>query len=408
MAASSKAATVNTVFLWEGTDKRGKKVKGQLRGDDRNVVKIELRRQGILPIKVRKKPKPLLSLGNTIKASDISLFTRQLYAMVNAGIPLVQALDMVAQGGKKPKLQELIRSIKNDVEGGTAFAEALGKHPLYFDDLFCNLVNVGEQAGVLDTLLEKIAIYKEKTESIKAKVKKAMIYPASVVTVAIIVTAVILIFVVPQFESLFQGFGADLPAFTRFIIDISRFMQDWWWAILGGLVGSITMFIESHKRSRELRRRTDQLRLKLPILGRIAELSANARFARTLSTTFAAGVPLVDAMGSVAGATGNIVFEEAVLEMRDAVSTGQQLNFAMRQTTLFPEMVIQMVAIGEESGSLSDMLAKVADFFEEDLDNMIDSLTTLMEPIIIVFLGVIVGGLVVAMYLPIFKMGSVV
>ena len=396
------------VFLWEGSDKRGKKVKGELRGSDRNLVKVELRRQGIIPTRVRKKPKPLMSIGGGVKAADIALFTRQLYTMVSAGIPLVQALDMVAQGGKKPKLQELLRALKNDVESGTSLAESMKKHPLHFDDLYRNLVKVGEEAGVLETLLEKIAVYKEKTESLKAKIKKAMIYPASVVTVAIVVTAVILIFVVPQFEDLFSGFGADLPAFTRMVINASRFMQEWWWILLGGTIGGVMLLMESHKRSEKVRRKTDQLSLKLPVIGTILDLSANARFARTLSTTFAAGVPLVDAMGSVAGATGNAVYQDAVLEMRDAVATGQQLNFAMRQTSLFPEMVIQMVAIGEESGSLSDMLAKVADFFEEDLDNIIDSLTTLMEPIIISFLGIVVGGLVVSMYLPIFKMGSVV
>ena len=407
MAADASAAS-NLMFVWEGKDKRGKKVKGQLRGTDRSIVKLELRRQGIIATKVRKKPKPLINFGNKINPKDISLFTRQLYTMVAAGIPLVQALDMVAQGGKKLALQELIRQIKVDVESGTSLNESMGKHPAYFDDLFCNLVKAGEEAGVLDTMLEKVAVYKEKTESLKAKIKKALIYPASVVTVAIVVTAIILIFVVPQFESLFKGFGADLPAFTRMVIDLSRFVQAWWWVIFGILFAGSVIIINTHKKSLKVRRKVDQLGLKLPIFGTILELSANARFARTLSTMFAAGVPLVDAMGSVAGATGNAVYSDATLEMRDAVSTGQQLNFAMRQTGLFPEMVIQMVSIGEESGSLSDMLAKVADFFEEDLDNLIDSLTTLLEPIIIVFLGVVVGGLVVAMYLPIFKMGQVI
>jgi type IV pilus assembly protein PilC len=406
--AGQAATQTDLIFLWEGSDKRGKKVKGELRGTDRNLVKVELRRQGIIPTRVRKKSKPLVNIGGGVKAADIALFTRQLHTMVSAGIPLVQALDMVAQGGKKPKLQDLLRSLKNDVESGTSLAEAMKKHPLHFDDLYRNLVKVGEEAGVLETLLEKIAVYKEKTESLKAKIKKAMIYPAAVVTVAVVVTAVILIFVVPQFEELFSGFGADLPAFTRIVINASRFLQDWWWIMLGGTIGGIMFLVESHKRSEKMRRKTDQISLRLPIIGKILDLSANARFARTLSTTFAAGVPLVDAMGSVAGATGNAEYQDAVLEMRDAVATGQQLNFTMRQTALFPEMVIQMVAIGEESGSLSDMLAKVADFFEEDLDNIIDSLTTLMEPIIISFLGIVVGGLVVSMYLPIFKMGAVV
>ncbi len=406
--AKAQQAEADLVFLWEGKDKRGKKVKGELRGPDRDLIKVELRRQGILASKVRKKPKPLLSLGNNITPKDIAIFTRQLYTMINAGIPLVQALDMVGQGGKKPKLQELVRQVKVDVESGTSFTDSLRKHPMYFDELYCNLVKAGEEAGVLEILLEKIAIYKEKTETLKAKVKKAMIYPAAVLTVAFGVTAVILIFVVPQFEELFKGFGADLPAFTRMVITLSRVFQECWCAIFGGIIGAVVAIVQAHKRSSSFRRRIDQLALKLPIFGTIASLSANARFARTLSTMFSAGVPLVDAMGSVAGATGNAVFSEAILDMKDSVSTGQQLNFTMRQTTLFPEMVIQMVSIGEESGSLSDMLSKVADFFEEDLDNIIDSLTTLLEPIIIVILGVLVGGLVVAMYLPIFKLGSVV
>lgn len=406
--ARQTTASANTLFLWEGKDKRGKKVKGELRSGDRNLVKIELRRQGIAPLRVRKKPKSLVSFGNSIGAKDIALFTRQLYTMVNAGIPLVQALDMVANGGKKPKLQELIRGIKGDVESGMALAQSLHQHPKYFDDLYCNLVHAGEEAGVLETLLEKIATYKEKTETLKAKIKKALIYPIAVLVVAFVVTAVIMIFVVPQFQELFRGFGADLPAFTRMVISVSEVFQEWWWAVFGGIGISVWALVLSHQRSAKFRRTFDRIMLRVPIFGLILNLAANARFARTLSTMFASGVPLVDAMGSVAGATGNAVYHDAVLEMRDAVSTGQQLNFAMRQTSLFPEMVIQMVAIGEESGSMSDMLSKVADFYEEDLDNVIDNLTTLIEPIIIVMLGVIVGGLVVAMYLPIFKLGQAI
>ncbi len=403
-----KKSDEDVVFLWEGTDKRNVRVKGELRGTNPILIKGELRRQGIVPLRVKKKPKPLMSLGNSIVPKDIMLFTRQLCTMLNSGIAVVQALDMVGKGSKKPKAQKMILSIKTDVEGGTTFADALGKHPLYFDHLYCSLVRAGEEAGVLEALLSKIALYLEKSESIKAKIKKAMIYPAVVLLVAFVATAFIMIFVIPQFESLFKGFGADLPAFTRLIIQISQIFQAYWWLIFGAVGGSIYGFFQARKRSRKFGQTIDRLSLKLPLIGNIASLSANARFARTLSTMFAGGVPLVDAMKSVAGATGNYVYERAVLEMREAVSTGQQLNFAMRQTTLFPDMVIQMVAIGEEAGSLSDMLAKVADFYEEELDATIAALTTLIEPLVMVVLAVLVGSMVVAMYLPIFKLAAVV
>lgn len=397
-----------TVYLWDGVDKRGKRIKGELRGANDLLVKAELRRQGIVVGKVRKKPAPIFSFGNKITPHDIMLVTRQLSTMLNAGVPVVQSLDMLVTGARNTKLRDMLREIKTDVESGMPFAMALSQHPLYFDNLYCNLVNAGEEAGVLDGILTKIAIYKEKSESIKAKVKKALLYPTIVLFVAVIVTIFILIFVIPQFESLFKGFGADLPAFTRMVISASQFMQAWWYLLIGGGVGAAFGLMEWHKRSATFREGVDRLSLRLPIIGNIITLSANSRFARTLATMFGGGVPLVDAMRSVAGATGNIVYEKAVLEMRDAVSSGQQLNFAMRQTTLFPDMVVQMVAIGEEAGSLSDMLTKVADFYEEELDNKISALTTLIEPLVMALLAGIVGSLVIAMYLPIFKLGSVV
>ena len=395
-------------FLWEGTDKRSVRVKGELRGANPNLVKAELRRQGINPLRVKKKPKPLFTFGDSIKPKDIMLFTRQLCTMLNSGIALVQALDMVGHRTKKPKLKKLILDIKTEVESGTRFADALAKHHLHFDDLYCSLVRAGEEAGVLEVLLNKIGVYLEKSEGIKAKIKKAMIYPIIVLLVAFGATAFIMIFVIPQFESLFQGFGADLPAFTRLVIEISQVFQRWWWLIFGTIIGTVVGFGQARKRSRPFNQLVDRWSLKLPLFGSIIAVSANARFARTLSTLFEGGIPLVDAMTSVAGATGNYVYEQAVLTMREAVSSGQQINFAMRQSTLFPDMVIQMVAIGEEAGSLGSMLAKVADFYEEELDATVSALTTLIEPLVMVVLAVIVGGLVIAMYLPIFKLGAVV
>lgn len=407
-AARKKKPAEDTTFVWEGIDKRNVRVKGEMRGSNLNIIKAELRRQGVNPLKVKKKPKPLLTFRNKIQTKDIMLFTRQLCTMLQSGIAVVQALDMAGHSSKNPKLKEMVLTIKADVEAGDTLAKALGKHPLYFDDLYCSLVRAGEEAGVLEVLLNKIAIYLEKSEAVKAKVKKALFYPALVLLVAFAATTFIMIFVIPQFESLFKSFGADLPAFTRMVIDISQFFQSWWWAIFGVIGGGIYGFIEGRKRSRNFKQMLDRWTLKLPLIGHMISLSANARFARTLATMFGGGVPLVDAMTSVAPATGNYVYERAVLDMRDSVSIGQQLNFAMRQTTLFPDMVIQMVAIGEEAGSLSDMLAKVADFYEEELDATVNALTTLIEPAVMVVLAVIVGGLVVAMYLPIFKLASAV
>jgi type IV pilus assembly protein PilC len=402
------AALSNTPFLWEGTDRKGNKVKGKSMAGDEAQVRAELRRQGVVPSKIRKQSPGLFKGSAKITTADIAIFSRQLATMLAAGIPLVQAFEIVGNGHENAAMQKLILSIKGDVEGGSALAEALAKNPLYFDDLFVNLVEAGEQAGALETLLDKIATYKEKTEAIKKKIKKALTYPAAVLVVAFVVTIILLIFVIPAFEDLFKGFGADLPAFTRIVIDLSQFVRDqgWYLAIMAG--GAVYAFLYFKKRSRQMRHFLDRTALKTPIIGPILQKASIARYARTLSTMFAAGVPLVEALESVAGATGNIVYEEAVMRMKDEVATGQRLQQAMENTDLFPNMVIQMIAVGEESGSLDEMSAKVADFYEEDVDNAVDNLSSLLEPMIMAILGVLVGGLVVAMYLPIFKMGSVI
>ena len=403
------ATNTLTLFLWEGTDKKGSRTKGELSAKSELTAKAELRRQGIKPIKVKKKPKPLFGKATKkITTKDIAVFSRQLATMLSAGVPLVQAFEIVGRGHENPSMQDLLLGIKASIEGGLTLADSLAKQPLYFDELFCNLVNAGEQAGVLETLLHKIADYKEKTETLKGKIKKALTYPIAVLVVAFIVTAILLIFVVPTFEDLFAGFGADLPVFTQFVVGLSRFMQDWWWAIFGGIGLSVYGLLEAKKRSRPFNHKLDKLILWVPVIGEIMHKAAIARFARTLGTMSAAGVPLVEALGSVAGATGNIVYSNVVLKIREEVATGQQLQQCMRAAVLFPNIVIQMVAIGEESGSLDSMLEKVADFYEEEVDNAVDSLSSLIEPIIMAFLGVVVGGLVVAMYLPIFKLGAVV
>jgi type IV pilus assembly protein PilC len=394
-------------FSWEGTDSKGNRIKGKTVAADEAAVRAELRRQGVVPVRVRKQAMLFKSKGKVTPA-DIAVFSRQLATMLAAGIPLVQAFEIVGTGHENPAMAELILSVKMDVEGGTALAEALAKHPLHFDDLYVNLVEAGEQAGALETLLDKIATYKEKTEAIKKKIKKALFYPAAVLVVAAVVTAILLIFVIPEFENLFQGFGADLPAFTRMVIGMSEFVRDQGWflaLVIGGAVGG---YLYMKKRSRRLREIQDRIVLRLPVVGAIMNKAAIARFARTLSTMFSAGVPLVEALHSVAGACGNVVYEDAVMDMKDEVATGQRLQRAMHNTELFPNMVIQMIAVGEESGSLDDMSAKVADFYEEDVDNAVDSLSSLLEPMIMAVLGVLVGGLVIAMYLPIFKMGAVI
>ncbi len=404
---ATTAAIRQKPFNWEGTDRAGKRVRGKIVAANEAAVRAELRRQGVVATKVRKQTQ-LFSERGRVTAGDIAIFSRQMATMMSAGIPLVQAFDIIGAGHENPAMQKLVLSIKQDVEGGTALADALSKHPLHFDDLYVNLVAAGEQAGALETLLDKVATYKEKTEAIKKKVKKALFYPAAVVVVAFVVTAILLIYVIPEFESLFQGFGADLPAFTRFVIDISQFVRESGWMLAVVIVGGVVGFLHAKKRSRALQRLIDRVVLKIPVLGPILEKSAIARYARTLSTTFAAGVPLVEALDSVAGATGNIVYEEAVNKMRDEVATGQRLQRAMENTELFPNMVIQMVAVGEESGALDEMSGKVADFYEEEVDNAVDSMSSLLEPLIMAVLGVLVGGLVIAMYLPIFQMGQVV
>ena len=393
-------------FTWEGTDNRGNKIRGKTMASSEAAVRAVLRKQGVVPVRIRKES--TLFKGGKVTPGDIAIFSRQIATMLAAGIPLVQAFDIVGAGHDNPAMQKLILGIRADLESGTALAEALGRHPLYFDDLFVNLVTAGEQAGALDTLLDKIATYKEKTEAIKKKIKKALFYPAAVLVVAFIVTLILLIFVIPQFEALFKGFGADLPAFTRMVIDLSAFVQSKGWAVAIVVGAGGAVFVYTKKRSKKLREFEDRLFLKLPIVGSILVKASIARFARTLSTMFSAGVPLVEALQSVAGATGNIVYEKAVLAMRDEVSTGQRLQRAMENTGLFPNMVIQMIAVGEESGSLDEMSAKVADFYEADVDNAVDSMSSLLEPLIMAILGVLVGGLVIAMYLPIFKMGSVI
>lgn len=405
----AEKALRQSIFTWEGLDKRGSKISGEVRGNSMATVKAELRRQGINPRKVRKKSMLFSgSKGRKITPKDIAIFSRQLATMMSAGVPLVQAFDIIGQGDDNPRMREMILSIKADIEAGNPLAEALAKHPYHFDDLFCNLVRAGEHAGVLETLLHKIATYKERTEEIKGKIKKALFYPTAVIVVAFIVTAILLIYVVPQFEELFSGFGATLPAFTQMVIGLSRFMQQWWWAVFGGIIIAIVAMIQAKKRSRKFQIFLDRLALKTPVIGAIVNKAAIARYARTLSTMFAAGVPLVEAMTSVSGATGNAVYSEAVLRIRDDVSTGRQLHASMRDTKLFPPMVNQMVAIGEESGSLDDMLGKVADFYEQEVNDAVDAMSSLLEPIIMAILGVLVGGLVVAMYLPIFKLGQVV
>ncbi|MCW8125638.1 type II secretion system F family protein [Microbulbifer halophilus] len=403
----ANAATV--AYTYKGVDSKGTKVQGEIKGTSSALVKAQLRKQGIIANRVQKKPKPLFGGGSKkVKPTDIALFTRQMATMMKAGVPLVQSFEIVADGLDNQGLKELIYKIRDDVASGTAFADALRKHPLQFDDLFCNLVASGEQSGALETMLDRIATYKEKTESLKKKIKKAMTYPIAVIVVAIIVTSILLIKVVPQFAETFAGFGADLPAFTLFVVNLSEWMQANWFVALISLVIGIGGTIEIKKRNRKVAEFFDRLMLRVPVLGVITYNSIAARFARTMSTTFAAGVPLIDALKSVAGATGNSVYEEATLKIRDSVATGIPLNAAMRQSGLYPTMLVQMAAIGEESGSLDEMLAKAADFYEEAVDNLVDNLTTLLEPMIMAVLGVLVGGLMVAMYLPIFNLGNVI
>lgn len=405
---ATKQAQKLQAFTWEGTDKRGARMKGEIRSSNIALVKADLRRQGINASKIRKKAMPLFGKKKKIKAKDIAIFSRQLATMMSSGVPLVQAFEIIGRGNDNQGMQELVLQIKQDVEAGNSLADALSKHPLQFDSLYCNLIAAGEQAGILETLLNKVALYKEKIEAIKGKIKKAMFYPTAVVIAAFIVTAILMLFVVPQFESIFKNFGADLPALTQLVIKTSGIFQEYWWLMGAFLIGGGWGLIQLKQRSKKFNESLDRISLKLPVLGEIVTKATIARFARTLSTMFAAGVPLVEALATVSGAAGNIVYSNGITKMRDDVATGIALNVAMRQSTLFPNMVVQMVAIGEEAGSLDAMLSKVADFFEEEVDNLVDGLSSLLEPIIMAVLGVLIGGLVVAMYLPIFKMGQVV
>ncbi|GAB1594500.1 type II secretion system F family protein [Lysobacter claricitrinus] len=406
---TARASDGLQTFTWVGKDKRGVVMKGEQSAKNINLVKAELRRQGITPQTVKPKAKPLFGgAGKPIKPGDIAVFSRQIATMMKSGVPIVGALEIIANGNKNVRMQNLVNAIRTDIQGGMSFSEALARDPVQFDELYRNLVRAGESAGVLETVLDTVATYKENLEALKGKIKKAMFYPIMVVAVALIVSGILLVFVVPQFEDVFRGFGADLPAFTQMVVNLSRFMVSWWWLILLGIVGSITAFIAAKKRSLAFQHFLDRLVLKFPVIGQIMHNSSIARFARTLAVTFRAGVPLVEALDTVAGATGNNVYETAVLRMRDDVAVGYPVNVAMKQTNLFPHMVIQMTAIGEEAGALDTMLFKVAEFYEQEVNNAVDALSSLLEPLIMVFLGVVVGGMVVAMYLPIFKLASVV
>ena len=404
----AKKAEKVSVYTWEGVDRKGTKVSGELNGHNLPLVKAQLRKQGINPTKVRKKSASLCGKGKKIKPLDIAFFSRQMATMMKAGVPLLQSFDIISEGAENPNMRSLVDSLKQEVSAGNSFATALRQKPEYFDELFCNLVDAGEQAGALESLLDRVATYKEKTEALKAKIKKAMTYPIAVLIVAVIVSGILLIKVVPQFQSVFAGFGAELPAFTLMVIGLSQIVQDWWLMIIGLFIAGFFVFKRSYKQSQKFRDTIDRFLLKVPIIGPLIYKSSVARYARTLATTFAAGVPLVEALDSVAGATGNVVFKNAVNKIKQDVSTGMQLNFSMRSTNVFPSLAIQMTAIGEESGALDNMLDKVASYYEAEVDNMVDSLTSLMEPMIMAVLGVIVGGLVIAMYLPIFQLGNAV
>ena len=395
-------------FTWEGKDRKGNKTSGETTGASAALVKAQLRKQGIKPGKIKKKSKPLFGGGGKITPFDIALFTRQMATMMKAGVPLVQSFDIVADGLDNKALQTLILDLRNDVASGNSFAASLRRHPKHFDDLYCNLVDSGESAGALESMLERVATYLEKTENLKKKVKKAMTYPIAVIIVAFVVTGILLVRVVPEFESLFQGFGADLPAFTQMVVGLSEWMQQWWWVVLFGIVGFVVGFRTFKKKNQTFSDIVDKYVLKLPVVGLILDRSSVAKFARVLSTTFAAGVPLVDALNSVSGATGNAVYRDAILSIKEEVSSGTQLQVAMRQTGAFPIMAVQLTAIGEESGNLDSMLSKVADHYEAEVDDLVDNLTSLMEPMIMSVLGILVGGLIIAMYLPIFQMGQVI
>ncbi|UYK81803.1 type II secretion system F family protein [Xanthomonas sacchari] len=405
----ARATNQQVPFVWEGTDKRGVKMKGEQTAKNANLLRAELRRQGITPSVVKPKPKPLFGAsGKKITPKDIAFFSRQMATMMKSGVPIVGSLEIIASGHKNPRMKKMVDQVRTDIEGGSSLYEAISKHPVQFDELYRNLVKAGEGAGVLETVLETVATYKENIEALKGKIKKALFYPAMVMAVALIVSSILLVFVVPQFEDVFKGFGADLPAFTQLIVSASRFMVSYWFPMLLALIAGSVGFIFAYKRSLSMQHAMDRLVLKVPIIGQIMHNSSVARFSRTLAVTFRAGVPLVEALDIVAGATGNSVYEKSVLRMRDDVAVGYPVNVAMKQTNLFPHMVIQMTAIGEEAGALDAMLFKVAEYFEQEVNNAVDALSSLLEPLIMVFIGTIVGGMVVGMYLPIFKLASVV
>jgi|JI81BgreenRNA_FD_contig_101_724296_length_2942_multi_3_in_0_out_0_2 type IV pilus assembly protein PilC len=396
-------------FVWVATDKRGKTLKGEMAAKSANFVKSELRKQGMNPGAIKPKPKPLFgSAGKTVSGQEVTFFSRQMATMMASGVPMVQALEILSNGQKNPKFAQMIKGLRDDVSGGNAFSEALKAYPVQFNDLYRNLVKAGEGAGVLDVVLDTLATYLERIQALKGKIKKALFYPAGVMAVGLIVSLILLMFVIPQFKSTFAGFGADLPAFTQMYVDLSEFtLANWWW-MLGVSIAGALGFAFTYKASANLQRTVDRLGLKIPVVGMILHQSAISRFARTLALTFKAGVPLVEALDTVAGATGSVIYDEAVAKIRDDVAVGYSLNLAMKQVGIFPPMVVQMVGIGEESGALDSMLFKVAEFYEGEVNNSVDALTSLMEPFIIVVLGTMVGGMVVAMYLPIFKLGAAI
>ena len=405
MATVASKGIQEFVFEWEGKDRSGKVIKGEIRAAGENQVKASLRRQGVLPVKIKKRR---MRSGKSIKPKDIAIFTRQLATMMKAGVPLLQSFDIVGRGNPNGSVTKLLNDVRTDVETGTSLSAAFRKYPLYFNALYCNLVEAGEAAGILEALLDRLAVYMEKTEAIKSKIKSALMYPASVVVVAFVVVAVIMIFVIPAFKSVFSSFGADLPAPTLFVMAISEFFVAYWWLIFGGIGGAIYFFLQAWKRNEKVQRFMDRALLKAPVFGQLIFKSCVARWTRTLSTMFAAGVPLVEALDSVGGASGNSLFADATTKIQQEVSTGTSLTAAMSNANLFPTMVLQMCSIGEESGSIDHMLGKAADFYEAEVDEMVAGLSSLMEPIIIVFLGTLIGGIVVSMYLPIFKLGQVV
>ncbi|MGC1549545.1 MAG: type II secretion system F family protein [Rhodanobacter sp.] len=410
-AAGASRAQVSqlTTYDWVALDKRGKKMKGEMPAKNASLVKAELRKQGMNPQTVRERKKPLFgSTGSTVKPGDVAIFSRQIATMMSSGVPMVQSFDIIADGQKNVRFKNILLDVKQSIEGGASLHEALGRYPVQFDELYCNLVHAGETSGVLDTVLDTVATYKERTEGIKKKIKKALFYPAMVLAVVFLVCMIMLLFVVPVFAKTFQDAGAELPAPTQVLVSASKFMQSYWWLVLITVFGSITALVMAKKRSKKFAHFLDRLTLKLPIMGNIARNSAIARFARTLGVTFRAGVPLVEALDAVSGATGSVVYGDAVKQMREDIAVGHQLQLAMKQTNLFPNMVVQMVGIGEESGALDHMLFKVAEFYEEEVSNAVDTLSTLLEPLIMVVLGTLVGGMVVALYLPIFKLAGTV